>query len=380
MNRGRCAMQAILLILCVMITLQGTSAQEQPCEHEFVQVELPGDCLNPGMCYRECIKCGEQIDFKNTPALGHDFDQWTTETPALCTEKGEQSRSCQRCGYREKRTISPAGHQYEDEVQEPTCTKRGKVYSVCQVCGDRNAKEELPALGHRYDEGTVTKEPTDRAMGRKTFTCLRCGDTRTENLPRVEKSETTAGYDVKKSNDRRKTGSSSKKEKQSNASFEDAMGWAEQNGISSGSNEEALSPDDICTRAQVVKALWQAAGAAEPDTTTCPFTDVSAEDDYYQAVLWAWENGITTGADDTHFDPDGRCTRSEVISFLYRAAGSPACKASERFKDVDRDDYFYWPVIWAIQQKMTKGVCRYQFGALQSCTWGQLVMFLHNIY
>lgn len=413
-------MHAILLVMCVMMTLQGTSAEDTPCDHDFQMIEIPGDCRNPGMRYRECSICGEQVDFENTPALGHDFGEWTTKIPAQCTKEGVEQRTCRRCGIEEERKIAPAGHEYADEVEAATCTKSGRVYKVCQICGDRSITEQLPALGHDYDEGVVTKQPTDRAMGRKTFTCQRCGDTRTETIPRLDKpgnaatefiehpefsanSDTDDGLDrlgstssadrseaitetQKKSGKNRKRskkrGSSKKKDRQKEFMIQvnHAMAWMEETGISAGIGGGALSADSVCTRAQVILSLWRAAGAPEPNETFCAFEDVSEDDECYQAVLWALENGITFGTDDAHFDPDRNCTRSQVITFLYKSQGSPKCKASERFKDVDREDYYYWPVIWAIQNKMTAGVCRYQFGSRQYCTWGQFATFLYHVY
>lgn len=383
MNRGRWFAHAILLMMCVMITLPCISAEETPCEHSFTQIEIPGDCLNPGMRYKECTKCGEQIDFQNTPALGHDYGEWVTDTPAKCTENGVKIRTCSRCGRWEEQTIPAAGHQYEDEVHEPTCTKRGSVYAVCQVCGDRKSKGELPPLGHCYDEGVVTKEPTERAMGVRTFTCERCGATHTERIPRLEKEDKdtsgAAGKHSSAKNHGRHKKYSSKKKKQRKAYYEDALRWAEQNGISTG-DTAGLSPDSVCTRAQAVLSLWRASGAPEPKGTSCAFEDVSDTDAYYQAVLWAVENGITAGVDDTHFGPDRSCTRAQIVTFLYKADGSPECRKAERYKDVAPDDYFYRPVLWALQRKITSGVCRYHFGSHLGCTWGQLATFLYRIY
>lgn len=397
MNRGHRVIQAILLVVCVIVTLQGISAEETPCEHEFTEIEIPGDCLNPGMRYKECIKCGEQIDFENTPALGHDFGAWMTDVPAKCNEKGKQSRVCQNCGHQEERTIAAAGHQYVQEVSDPTCTKGGKVYLVCKSCGDRSLQEELPALGHDFDEGVVTKEPTDRAMGRRTFTCQRCGLTRTENIPRLEKpgeetadgsgndshnsAQTDSSHSTKKPNSKKKYSSKkrySKKTKGNTDNDLNALRWAKETGIYAGF--EDVSPDTACTRGETLMLLWRAAGSPEPTETISTFSDVSSDDTCYKAVMWAVENGITSGMDADHFGPEEECTRAQAMTFLYKAQGSPACEARERFKDVDREDYFYQPVIWAIQNKFTSGVCRYYFGSFLDCTFGQLAVFLHGVY
>ncbi len=391
MNRGRRFAHAMLLVMCMMIAAQYVNAEEVSCEHHFVEIEIPGDCTNPGMSYQECSICGEQIDFKNTPALGHNFSPWETEIAASCTENGVESRVCRRCGLEEERTTPESGHRYEDEVNAPTCTKSGRVYSVCRDCGDRILQKELPALGHDYDEGVITKEPTTRAMGRKTFTCQHCGETRTVTIPRLEEASeksdvgsANANHSAKRPHRTKSKRSTSSRHKSKTSTttdcFQEAMNWAEQEGISDGMGTVALTSETVCTRAQTIMCLWLAEGAPSPDTDKCEFSDVSADEEYYEAVLWAWENGITKGIDAAHFGPSQRCTRAQAITLLYMAEGAPECQRAERFKDVNREDYFYQPVIWALQEKITRGVGNYQFGSYQSCTWGQLATFLQKVY
>ncbi len=153
--------------------------------------------------------------------------------------------------------------------------------------------------------------------------------------------------------------------------------WALENGITAGTSATTFSPDLSCTRAQIVTMLWAAAGKPEP-TAENPFTDVSASDYYYKAVLWAVENGITFGSSATTFSPDADCTRSQAVALLYQAANAPEVTGETGFSDVAATDYYYNAVLWAVENGITAGTSATTFGPDDICTRAQIVTFLYQ--
>ena len=161
--------------------------------------------------------------------------------------------------------------------------------------------------------------------------------------------------------------------------FYKAVNWAAENGITSGTGDGRFSPNDSCTRAQVVTFLWRAAGEPEPGTTSNYFVDVKMSDYFYKAVLWAVKNGITNGTDTEYFSPDDSCTRAQVVTFLWRAAGEPEpVTTSNHFVDVETSDYFYKAVLWAVENGITNGTDAEHFAPDDSCTRAQVVTFLYR--
>ena len=158
--------------------------------------------------------------------------------------------------------------------------------------------------------------------------------------------------------------------------YEDAVVWAVANGITTGTDAAHFSPDGICTRAQAVTFLWRAAGRPAPESRTMPFTDVPADSYYYDAVLWAVENGITKGTSSTTFSPDDTCTRAQIVTFLWRSEQSPAAGSSNPFTDVSADAYYADAVLWAVKEAITTGTTRTTFSPDAECTRAQIVAFL----
>ena len=158
--------------------------------------------------------------------------------------------------------------------------------------------------------------------------------------------------------------------------YEDAVDLAVANGITTGTDAAHFSPDGICTRAQAVTFLWRAAGRPAPESRTMPFTDVPADSYYYDAVLWAVENGITKGTSSTTFSPDDTCTRAQIVTFLWRSEQSPAAGSSNPFTDVSADAYYADAVLWAVKEAITTGTTRTTFSPDAECTRAQIVAFL----
>lgn len=158
--------------------------------------------------------------------------------------------------------------------------------------------------------------------------------------------------------------------------YEDAVDWAVENGITKGTDNTHFSPDGICTRAQAATFLWRAAGSPKPETRTMPFTDVPAGSYYYDAVLWAVENGITKGTSNTTFSPNMTCTRAQIVTFLWRSEKSPAAGTANPFADVKSTVYYADAVLWAVKEDITKGTTNTTFSPDADCTRAQIVTFL----
>ena len=160
--------------------------------------------------------------------------------------------------------------------------------------------------------------------------------------------------------------------------YEDAVVWAVDKGITSGTSAVTFDPNGNCTRAQAVTFLWRAAGSPAPKTKVMPFTDVPSGSYYYDAVLWAMEQGITKGTSDTAFSPNTSCTRAQIVTFLWRANGSPAVSGNSAFTDVASDAYYAAAVTWAEKNDVTGGIGNGLFGSNNNCTRAQIVTFLYR--
>ena len=162
-----------------------------------------------------------------------------------------------------------------------------------------------------------------------------------------------------------------------NAYYAPAVKWAVENKITAGKTDKLFAPDDTCTRGEMITFLWNAAGKPAAKNTTNPFTDVNAGAFYYDAVLWAVSNGITSGTSETTFSPDNTVSRAQVVAFLYNYANKPAA-ANSTFSDVAADAYYAPAVGWAAAQKITSGTGNNTFSPENDCTRAQIVTFLYN--
>ena len=162
--------------------------------------------------------------------------------------------------------------------------------------------------------------------------------------------------------------------------YEEAVDWAVEKGITTGTGNNYFTPDGICTRAQAVTFLWRVAGSPTPKTEAMPFEDVLDGSYYYEAVLWAVENGITVGTSATTFSPELTCSRAHIVTFLWRAANSPSVKMDNPFTDVAADAYYIDAVLWAVKHKITVGTTLSTFSPDEGCTRAQIVTFLYRAH
>ncbi len=228
-------------------------------------------------------------------------------------------------------------------VTMPTCTEPGFTTYTCAICGESSRYNEVPALGHDYADGV----------------CIRCGAEDPDYVPPV--ADPFRFDDVK----------------DDKAFYFAPVYWAVEKKITKGTSEKLFSPDEGCTRAQVVTFLWRAAGDPEPQKTENPFKDVKESAYYCKAVAWAVEKGITKGTSADKFSPDATCTRAQIVTFLYRAEGTPEIvKKSKLFHDVADGQYYADAVAWAVENKITRGKSADVFSPDATCTRGEVVTFL----
>ena len=162
--------------------------------------------------------------------------------------------------------------------------------------------------------------------------------------------------------------------------YTEAVDWAVAHDITTGMTATTFAPGGSCTRAQIVTFLWRSAGEPAVDENAAnPFTDVAKGEYYYDAVLWAVGKGITTGATATTFDPNGTCTRAQIVTFLYRYKGQPAVSGSNSFTDVVSGEYYVSAVNWAVANGITTGMTATTFGPAGNCQRGQAVTFLYRM-
>lgn len=162
------------------------------------------------------------------------------------------------------------------------------------------------------------------------------------------------------------------------AYYNEAVRWAVKNGIASGTDAKHFSPDAACTRGQAVTFLWRAAGCPAPAPAKNPFVDVKPTDYCYDAVLWAVQTGVAKGTSASTFSPDAACTRGQIVTFLYRAAGSPSGYGNSGYTDVPETSYCAAPVAWAVALRVTSGTSAITFSPDALCTRAQIVTFLYR--
>jgi len=161
--------------------------------------------------------------------------------------------------------------------------------------------------------------------------------------------------------------------------FYDAVNWAVKNGVTNGTSAETFSPYAVSTRAQMVTFVWRASGSPKASITSVPFTDVIEGEYYYDAILWAYENGVTKGTSDTTFGTNDPVLREQAVTFLYRLAeGTPS--GENIFDDVIEGEYYYDAVLWAIANNITKGISENLFGVSYDCQRGQIVTFMYRYF
>lgn len=309
-------------------------------EHDFIPTVTKPTCLTEGFTTYAC-SCGECYTKDYVSAVGHKTQLQNAKAAGCMTGGYTGDEVCTFCGkvFKQGSVIFALGHDPQPaRVKAPTCNESGYTGDlICMRCGDMTQiGNTVAATGHKFFGGV----------------CSVCGAKGAEAVPEFD--------DVKPG-----------------AFYFDAVQWAVKNGITNGTGKNTFSPNSVCSRYQIVMFLWRAAGQPEAKAAVS-FADVKPGDIFYEAVQWAVERGITKGTSSTSFSPFAPCTRGQIVTFLYRSAGSPKVSGACDFSDVSAGSFCHDAVIWASSEGITKGTSAGRFSPNEGCTRAQVVTFLYR--
>lgn len=275
---------------------------------------VPATCGEAGRVDTICSNCGEVISTRELPPTGaHVWGNGVVTTAPTETTPGVRTFTCSGCGDIREETIPATGaHDYQfTKNVAPTCTDGGYDLYTCSGCGATERRNLTNAAGHKWDGGTVTTAPTETTPGVRTFTCTVCGQTRTEAIPATGASTCTGGPSCPSYGLHDVAGPS--------YWAHEGIDYCVRNRLMSGVGAGTFSPDTACTRAQIVKILYNRSGnQTDYSYYYLPFTDVAPGAWYYNAVAWAYYNDVTSGTSATMFTPNAAITRQQLVTFLYR--------------------------------------------------------------
>lgn len=348
-----------------------------------------------------CSTCKSIRVIELNPVKDHTWGDWQVLTEPNCVEQGEKIRYCQVCGDRRYESIPATGiHQWKKDEESsvaPTCVNVGWDKYRCIVCGEMKT-EYLPATGiHLWDAGTVQQEPTCTENGKRIHTCETCRELWIEELPALghvwtltevlteeESAHASMGlYTCSRCNETKEARLCAAEvftDMPAEGNWAHApIDWAYFDGITAGKTANTFAPKYVVTRAEAMTFLWKVMGSPEPETQDNPFTDVPEGKYFYKPVMWAVENGVTSGATETTFAPKQKCSRAQIMMFLWAAAGKPEPDTEENpFTDVSENKYYYKAVLWAVENGITGGIAADKFGPNNTCTRAQIVTFLYK--
>ena len=303
-------------------------------EHNLLEFKGADDSLyfDPtGIPDSLTVQKGEDIyHSKITIDMNHVWDDGVITTAPTCGSTGEKTFTCSSCGQTRTETLPVAHTEWDDstldDASPATGTEPGYALYHCKNCEHEIILVRTPALG----DDALAQQFTDVAADQY---------------------------------------------------YAQPVDWAVRRGVTNGTGAGIFTPDGTCTRAQVVTFLWRAYGCPEPETKTVPFVDVEKGTYYTDAVLWANENGITNGTDATHFSPEAPCTRAHVVTFLWRAEYEGQGAYFGTFEDVDSpSEYYFTAVYWANLHGITNGTDATHFSPHAPCTRGQIVTFIYRAF
>ena len=378
--------------------------------------------------YWTCSGCGKYFSNENgtneiekdswvLKTLGHDMTK-TDAKEATCTEDGNNEYyTCSRCGgvFKDEagtqattvvaETLKKLGHDWSNKdgicaVCHTKCDRVHKPGTTCSVCHKYTSYPYVPgaptypASAPAVPNGTVTVSPANASKGANVTVTVKPNegyelgslavkDASGDLLPLADLGNGKYSFvmpDGKVSVEAEfvKTAATSFADVPANAYFADAVKWAVDKDVTNGLTDTMFGPYESCTRTQIVTFLWRAAGSPEPRTASS-FTDVPASAYYAKAVAWAIENGITNGMTETTFAPNATCTRGQSVTFLYRALKGTA-SGSTNFTDVKSDAFYTDAINWAVANNVTNGTSNTTFSPNADCTRAEIVTFLYRAY
>ena len=339
-----CTMKAVCEVCKAEYGEKDPEHHAEGCELEWVVTETDHE--------QKYSLCGKVTIAKEK----HTFGDWTiTQRPTL-NRDGEKERICQICQCKETKTIPATGSNYSYYTIKATAGTGGSISPSGNV-SVREGRDQAFTITPDKGYAVANVKIDGRSIGAvKSYTFE---NVRRNHTIEVSFARANEFIDVP-----------------AGSYFYEAVMWAVENGITTGISASRFDPNGVCTRAQAVTFLWRAAGSPAPRSRTMPFTDVPAGSYYYDAVLWAVENGITKGTSDTTFSPNMTCSRAQIVTFLWRSEKSPAAGTANPFADVKSTAYYAGAVLWAVREDITKGTTSTTFSPDADCTRAQIVTFL----
>ena len=375
------------------------SSGEDPgeCEHIYSSVITAPTCTEQGHTTYTCSKCGYIYKDNYTNALGHTYGEWVITTAATSTSNGQRERICSRCNNKETRIIpaigsgsssggssggSSSGGSSSDDGSS------GRSYSINTPSRVTGGTVRISSSNAKKGNTvTITVTPnTGYELDKLTVTDSKGNDLKltdkgnskfTFTMPASKVSVEATFVKIEETPTQPVTPAISFTDISSSAYYSDAVAWAVEKGITVGTSTTTFSPDALCTRAQIVTFLWRAAGSPKVEGEN-PFNDVPYDSYYYDAVQWAMSKGITSGTSATTFSPDTACTRGQAVTFLYRYKKSPVVSGGNAFADIPDNAYYTNAIQWAVNKDVTAGTSATTFSPDAICTRGQIVTFLYR--
>ena len=348
------------------------------CNHNYVLTSSTATCTEAGTATYTCTKCGDSYT-ESMAATGHSFTTKASDskaTDATCTAAATYYVQCDNCEVVSDSKTVPVGNA--NGHTSAAAVRENKVAATCAAAGSYDEVVYCSVCKAEISrtQKTIDKLPHD--FGNNLEYCANgCGTKNPNYVP---------PYNPPHKPSAKPNPTPSKPETPENPFVDvkeddyyyDAVIWAVGKGIAKGVTDTTFQPNASCTRAEMVTFLYRAAGSPEPTNKVNPFTDVAEDSYYYKAVLWAVEKGIAKGTSETTFSPNDTCTRGQTVAFLYRYANSPAVSGSNSFADVSETAYYYDAILWAVSEKVTEGTSATTFSPNDLCTRGQIVTFLYR--
>ena len=397
----------LAVLMCCALLLMPAQAAEASCAHEYETDVTAATCTRDGYTIYICHKCGEKFTADEVQALGHDFVDGVCARceareyyPVIISVGLQKQLDLMDGDVRVDVVIDLKELEWDDVLSEiaremgvdlETLKRENSSGDTLDYVLAKRAV--LKRLYGEYNGAFLAEYLPDlpaecRRYVAKTHAALMLSLTKAEILRLAQEEQVIAmGYISPEEKEAVAANDAASlvvpflfdDVKDNTQFYYEPVYWAVEQKITKGTGDKLFSPNESCTRAQVVTFLWRAAGEPEPAETVNPFQDVKADAYYYNAVLWAVEKGITKGTSADAFSPEATCTRAQIVTFLYRANGTPEIsRKSKPFTDVDAAQYYAEPVAWAVEYGITTGKSPETFAPNATCTRAEVVTFLYR--
>ena len=369
-----------------------SSGNQGGCEHTYTSTLIAPTCTEQGYTMHTCSKCEHVYKDNYTNALGHTYSGWVITTAPTSTSNGQRERICSRCNNKETEIIPATGSGSSSGGSGSGSSSGGSSssmnYSINTPSRVTGGTVRISSSSARKGNTvTITVTPnTGFELEKLTVTDSKGNNLKltdegnskfTFTMPASKVSVDASFVKIEETPTQPITPTISFTDVSSSAYYADAVAWAVEKGITVGTSATTFDPDTSCTRAQIVTFLWRAAGSPKVEEENS-FSDVARDSYYYDAVQWAVAQGITAGTSADMFSPDAACTRGQTVTFLYRYEKSPRVSGGNAFTDVPSDAYYTNAVQWAVNNGVTSGTSATTFSPNATCTRGQIVTFLYR--